>query len=174
MKAFLIILLYFVLNNADSKSLVKPCLIYGGNTNNCKEELLSYIKNSTKSIKVSSNLFESLEIASSIIKRQISLVDISVIVDKKTLESKAGKDVIDLFNENLLNICIAYGHKNASFDNNFIIFDNKILQTGSINYIDSQFNNYQNILYINDTDIVQKYTNYFDCVANSCEPISVY
>lgn len=138
----------------------------------CLPRIIDVISKTQSSLYIGIYAFGSKEIAQTIVQLP-SNVKVQIVFDKYTVNSKWGKVVISILQARKgIELFKANTKGNSLFHNKFMIFDENVVQTGSINYSDNGFfRNYENMLMISDDSIVSKYIEYFEYVRNAATRI---
>ena len=85
---------------------------------------------------------------------------IRVIIDNK--QDKNHYPVIEFLKEEGFNLQFLKGNIGGSMNNTFAIFDGKLIVTGSYNWTEyAEKFNYENALFIDEADVVEKYKEEF-------------
>ncbi len=149
-----LIIIHFTVNyefGVDSTKEVKVCFSPG---NHCDEILLNYIQKSVKSIHVQAYAFTSKKIANALIEKHGHGVKVAVLYDVSSSKSKHSQ--IPALKE--AGIEVMPDRTNGLAHNKVMIFDRKIVVTGSYNWSNAaEYRNAENMLYIEDIEVVNKY-----------------
>ncbi|WP_145557518.1 phospholipase D family nuclease [Yersinia aldovae] len=126
---------------------------------NALDLILTEIESAEKSISLAAYSFTSQPIADALISAYNKGIDISVIVNKGSINGRGAKARY-LYNNN---VPIKTNDKYSIMHNKFIIIDNKTVKTGSFNYSAAAVNrNAENIVIIRCvSDITNKYQQEF-------------
>ena len=125
-----------------------------------REAIIKTIISSKGSIDIAAFTFTAGEIAEALYKAKEMGVEIRVVIDHKQDEKRY--PVIEFLKEEGFNLQFLKGNIGGSMNNTFAIFDGKLIVTGSYNWTEyAEKFNYENALFIDDTDVVDKYKNEF-------------
>ncbi len=122
--------------------------------------IIKTIISSEGSIDIAAFTFTAGEIAEALYKAKERGVEIRVIIDRKQDEKLY--PVIEFLKEEGFKLQFLNGNIGGSMNNTFAIFDGKLIVTGSYNWTEyAEKFNYENVLFIDDTDVVAKYREEF-------------
>ncbi|MCP4264962.1 MAG: DUF1669 domain-containing protein [Candidatus Brocadiaceae bacterium] len=122
--------------------------------------IVKTIINSSNSIDIAAFTFTAGEIAEALHKAKERGVKIRVIIDYKQDENHY--PVIEFLKEEGFNLQFLKGNIGGSMNNTFAIFDGKLIVTGSYNWTEySEKFNYENALFIDETNVIEKYKKEF-------------
>jgi hypothetical protein len=122
--------------------------------------IVKTIINSSDSIDIAAFTFTAGEIAEALHKAKERGVEIRVIIDQQ--QDGKGYPVIEFLKEEGFNLQFLKGNIGGSMNNTFAIFDGKLIVTGSYNWTEyAEKFNYENALFIDETDVVEKYKEEF-------------
>ena len=123
--------------------------------------IIKAIDSSTSSIDLAIFDLTSLDIKSALERAKNRGVKIRIAADSR--QAKGTHSVVQsLINEGF-NIKIVHGIGRGIMHNKFAIFDNKLLVTGSYNWTNnSEHFNYENAIFITDTNVIRQYQKDFD------------
>ena len=125
-----------------------------------REVIIKTIINSSDSIDIAAFTFTAGEIAEALHKAKERGVKIRVIIDHKQDENHY--PVIEFLKEEGFNLQFLKGNIGGSMNNTFAIFDGKLIVTGSYNWTEyAEKFNYENALFIDDSDVAEKYKEEF-------------
>jgi len=125
-----------------------------------REAIIKTIINSSGSIDIAAFTFTAGEIAEALHKAKERGVEIRVIIDKQQEDKRY--PVIEFLKEEGFNLQFLKGNIGGSMNNTFAIFDGKLIVTGSYNWTEyAEKFNYENALFIDETDVVAKYKEEF-------------
>ncbi len=123
--------------------------------------IVKNIINSNDSIDIAAFTFTAGEIAEALYKAKERGVKIRVIIDQK--QDEKHYPVIEFLKEEGFNLQFLKGNIGGSMNNTFAIFDGKLIVTGSYNWTEyAEKFNYENALFVDETDVVEKYKEEFD------------
>lgn len=122
------------------------------------------IKNSSKSIDIALYSFTDTEIAREIINAKYRNVKLRVLIDYSHVKTSKVSEAIKMLLDKKVNVRIIKGGGwYGVMHNKFAIFDSKFLITGSYNWTyTANYNNYENIIFIDDENQINSYTEYFE------------
>ena len=123
-----------------------------------QEQIISRIKQTNSTIDIAIYSFTNNEIAESLKKAKNRGVAIRLIMDKDRAEKQVYTQY-KFFKKNKFKV-----HKlGGIMHNKFIIFDGKLLMTGSYNISkNAETSNYENVVLISDKSVVKKYQKEFE------------
>lgn len=153
-KLIIFIFLSLVSNISFSGNMV--CFSPKGN---CELLILNVINNSKIAIDLSIFSFTSKNISNALIEAKNRNIAIRVVMETDQAINSSSK-----YNKLLENkIPIKLDNKSGYMHNKYLISDNTIVITGSYNYsANAEFNNYENILIIENPELANIYTNNFN------------
>ncbi len=130
-----------------------------------REAIIKTIISSKDTIDIAAFTFTAGEIAEALYNAKESGVEIRIIIDRKQVEYKY--PVIEFLKEEGFNLQFLKGNIGGSMNNTFVIFDGKLIVTGSYNWTEyAEKFNFENVLFIDDSDVVEKYKVEFESLYN--------
>ncbi len=130
-----------------------------------REAVIKTIISSKSTIDIAAFAFTAGEIAEALYKAKERGVEIRVIIDQRQDEKLY--PVIEFLKEEGFNLQFLKGNIGGSMNNTFAIFDGKLIVTGSYNWTEyAEKFNYENALFIDDSDVVEKYKVEFELLYN--------
>lgn len=144
-------------NNLGSLTSVNEVYFLPKETKKTKENILSLIKNSKKSISIAMYNFSYKKFAKELVDSSKNGVNIKIILDK----SKVKKDdkLYKYFMKNGINVKIA----DKKLHTKVAVFDEKIAVLGSINWTKESFkDNYELVLFTKDKNIIDKMLHFIN------------
>ena len=122
-----------------------------------KDNILSLIKNSKKSISIAMYNFSYKKFAKQLVDSSNNGVDIKIILDKSKV--KKDDELYKYLKKNGINVKIA----DKKLHTKVAIFDEKIAVLGSINWTKKSFkDNYEVVLFTRDKKIIDKMLNFIN------------
>ncbi len=144
--------------NAKTKVLFSP----GGSI---REAIVKTINSSQKTIDIAAFTFTAGDIAEALYKAKEKGVEIRVIIDQR--QAERNYPVIEFLKDEGFNMQFLKGNIGGSMNNTFAIFDDTLVVTGSYNWTEyAEKFNYENVLFIDDTDVVTIYSEEFGLLYN--------
>ncbi|MFQ5685446.1 MAG: phospholipase D-like domain-containing protein [Candidatus Scalindua sp.] len=130
-----------------------------------KKTIIKTISSSEETIDVTVFTFTSGDIAEALYNAKERGVKIRLVIDQR--QDKRRYPVLEFLKEEGFDIQFLKGDIGGSMNNTFAIFDGKLLVTGSYNWTEySEKFNYENAIFIDDSDVVGKYKKEFDSLYN--------
>jgi len=130
-----------------------------------KETIIKTINSSEETIDVTAFIFTSGDIAETLYNAKERGVKIRLVVDQR--QDKRRYQVLEFLKEEGFDLQFLKGNIGGSMNNTFAIFDGKLLVTGSYNWTEySEKFNYENAIFIDDSDVIGKYKKEFDSLYN--------
>ncbi len=154
------------------------------------KKLIEFINEAQKTIYAAQYLFTDKTIAEALIKAKARNIDIKIILDPISTDSKYGK--AELLTQNNIAVFVFNPHPNKKgfevsandkwfsntpiMHNKFVIIDNTLVWTGSFNWtVAANTRNSENVLYTNDRQACKSYSDYFaDLLATKCIPYAAH
>ena len=126
-----------------------------------KDAIIQNITSSRGTIDVTAFTFTSGDIAEALYQAKERGVEVRVIIDQ-TQDAKS-YPVLRFLKEEGLDLQFLKGNVGGSMNNAFAIFDDKLLVTGSYTWTEyAEKFNYENAIFIDESDVVEKYKNEFE------------
>ena len=126
-----------------------------------KDAIIQNITSSRGTIDVTAFTFTSGDIAEALYQAKERGVEVRVIIDQ-TQDAKS-YPVLRFLKEEGLDLQFLKGNVGGSMNNAFVIFDDKLLVTGSYTWTEyAEKFNYENAIFIDESDVVEKYKNEFE------------
>ena len=126
-----------------------------------KDAIIQNITSSRGTIDVTAFTFTSGDIAEALYQAKERGVEVRVIINQ-TQDAK-GYPVLRFLKEEGLDLQFLKGNVGGSMNNAFVIFDDKLLVTGSYTWTEyAEKFNYENAIFIDESDVVEKYKNEFE------------
>ena len=126
-----------------------------------KDAIIQNITSSRGTIDVTAFTFTSGDIAEALYQAKERGVEVRVIIDQ-TQDAKS-YPVLRFFKEEGFDLQFLKGNVGGSMNNAFAIFDDKLLVTGSYTWTEyAEKFNYENAIFIDESDVVEKYKNEFE------------
>ena len=130
-----------------------------------KEAIIKTISSSEETIDVTAFTFTSGDIAEALYNAKERGVKIRFVIDHR--QDKGRYQVLEFLKEEGFDLQFLKGNIGGSMNNTFAIFDGKLLVTGSYNWTEySEKFNYENAIFIDDSDVIGKYKKEFDSLYN--------
>lgn len=130
-----------------------------------KETIIKTISSSEETIDVTAFTFTSGDIAEALYNAKERGVMIRLVVDQR--QDRRRYPVLEFLKEEGFDLQFLKGNIGGSMKNTFAIFDGKLLVTGSYNWTEySEEFNYENAIFIDDSDVIGKYKKEFDSLYN--------
>ncbi|MGR3301557.1 MAG: phospholipase D-like domain-containing protein [Candidatus Scalindua sp.] len=130
-----------------------------------KETIIKTISSSEETIDVTAFTFTSGDIAEALYNAKERGVKIRLVIDQR--QDKRRYPVLEFLKEEGFDLQFLKGNIGGSMNNTFAIFDGKLLVTGSYNWTEySEKFNYENAIFIDDSDVIGKYKEEFDSLYN--------
>lgn len=130
-----------------------------------KETIIKTISSSGESIDVTAFTFTSGDIAEALFNAKERGVKIRLVIDQR--QDKRRYPVLEFLKEEGFDLQFLKGNIGGSMNNTFAIFDGKLLVTGSYNWTEySEKFNYENAIFIDESDVIGKYKKEFDSLYN--------
>ena len=130
-----------------------------------KDAIIQNITSSRGTIDVTAFTFTSGDIAEALYQAKERGVEVRVIIDQ-TQDAKS-YPVLRFLKEEGLDLQFLKGNVGGSMNNAFAIFDDKLLVTGSYTWTEyAEKFNYENAIFIDESDVVEKYKNEFEALYN--------
>ena len=130
-----------------------------------KETIIKTISSSEESIDVAAFTFTSGDLAEALYNAKERGVEIRFVIDQR--QDKRRYPVLEFLKEEGFHLQFLKGNIGGSMNNTFAIFDGKLLVTGSYNWTEySEKFNYENAIFIDDSDVIGKYKKEFDSLYN--------
>jgi hypothetical protein len=130
-----------------------------------KVTILKTIISSEETIDVAAFTFTSGDIAEALYNAKERGVKIRLVIDQR--QDKRHYPVLEFLKEEGFDLQFLKGNIGGSMNNTFAIFDGKLLVTGSYNWTEySEKFNYENVIFIDDSDVIGKYKKEFDSLYN--------
>ncbi len=127
--------------------------------------IIKTIISSKESIDIAAFTFTAGEIAEALYEAKERGVEIRVIIDQK--QDMKHFPVIEFLKDEGFNLQFLKGNIGGTMNNTFAIFDCKLIVTGSYNWTEyAEKFNYENALFIDETDVVLKYKEEFELLYN--------
>jgi len=121
-----------------------------------RDKIIAKINLSQKSIKIAIYSFTSGDIAWALENAKKRGVDIVIIADKS--QSSGKNSEIPYLISKGFDLKILQSKGRGLMHNKFAVFDDTEVVTGSYNWTDNaEFNNYENAIFINDSEVVKSY-----------------
>ncbi len=150
-------ILNYIENNPQVKYEKTDVQIFFCPEEDCKQEIIKLVKESTKSINCMIYSFTDNEIGNELIEAKKRNIEIKIIIESEQITKYS-------IYENLKNnkISIIKDKNNNLMHNKFCVFDEKKVFTGSVNLTNNglKFNN-ENLTIINNSEIAEKFNAYF-------------
>jgi len=128
-----------------------------------KDAIIRNITSSRGTIDVTAFTFTSGDIAEALYQAKERGVEVRVIIDQ-TQDAKS-YPVLRFLKEEGLDLQFLKGNVGGSMNNAFVIFDDKLLVTGSYTWTEyAEKFNYENAIFIDESDVVEKYKNEFEAL----------
>ena len=128
-----------------------------------KDAIIQNITSSRGTIDVTAFTFTSGDIAEALYQAKERGVEVRVIIDQ-TQDAKS-YPVLRFLKEEGLDLQFLKGNVGGSMNNAFVIFDDKLLVTGSYTWTEyAEKFNYENAIFIDESDVVEKYKNEFEAL----------
>jgi len=128
-----------------------------------KDAIIQNITSSRGTIDVTAFTFTSGDIAEALYQAKERGVEVRVIIDQ-TQDAK-GYPVLRFLKEEGFDLQFLKGNVGGSMNNAFVIFDDKLLVTGSYTWTEyAEKFNYENAIFIDESDVVEKYKNEFEAL----------
>ena len=128
-----------------------------------KDAIIRNITSSRGTIDVTAFTFTSGDIAEALYQAKERGVEVRVIIDQ-TQDAKS-YPVLRFLKEEGLDLQFLKGNVGGSMNNAFAIFDDKLLVTGSYTWTEyAEKFNYENAIFIDESDVVEKYKNEFEAL----------
>ncbi|MGR3178086.1 MAG: phospholipase D-like domain-containing protein [Candidatus Anammoxibacter sp.] len=129
-----------------------------------KETIIETINNSELSIDIAVFIFTSGDIAEALLMAKNRGVKIRIITDEKQGEKQ--HPIQDFLREEGFDIQHLKGNVGGFMHNNFAIFDNKRVITGSYNWTEyAEKFNYENVILTHKTDVVERFQEEFESLS---------
>ena len=126
-----------------------------------KDAIIRNITSSRGTIDVTAFTFTSGDIAEALYQAKERGVEVRVIIDQ-TQDAKS-YPVLRFLEEEGFDLQFLKGNVGGSMNNAFAIFDDKLLVTGSYTWTEyAEKFNYENAIFIDESDVVEKYKNEFE------------
>jgi len=126
-----------------------------------KDAIIQNITSSRGTIDVTAFTFTSGDIAEALYQAKERGVEVRVIIDQ-TQDAKS-YPVLRFLEEEGFDLQFLKGNVGGSMNNAFAIFDDKLLVTGSYTWTEyAEKFNYENAIFIDESDVVEKYKNEFE------------
>ena len=130
-----------------------------------KDAIIQNITSSRGTIDVTAFTFTSGDIAEALYQAKERGVEVRVIIDQ-TQDAKS-YPVLRFLKEEGFDLQFLKGNVGGSMNNAFAIFDDKLLVTGSYTWTEyAEKFNYENAIFIDESDVVEKYKNEFEALYN--------
>ncbi len=130
-----------------------------------KETILKTIILSEETIDVAAFTFTSGDIAEALYNAKERGVKIRLVIAQG--QDKRHYPVLEFLKEEGFDLQFLKGNIGGSMNNTFAIFDGKLLVTGSYNWTEySEKFNYENVIFIDDSDVIGKYKKEFNSLYN--------
>ncbi len=130
-----------------------------------KETIIKTISSSEETIDVTAFTFTSGDIAEALYNAKERGVKIRLVIDQR--QDKRRYPVLEFLKEEGFDLQFLKGNIGGSMNNTFAIFDGKLIVTGSYNWTEySEKFNYENVIFIDDSDVIGKYKKEFDSLYN--------
>jgi len=130
-----------------------------------KETILKTRISSEETIDVAAFTFTSGDIAEALYNAKERGVKIRLVIDQG--QDKRRNPVLEFLQEEGFDLQFLKGNIGGPMNNTFAIFDGKLLVTGSYNWTEySEKFNYENAIFIDDSDVIGKYKKEFDSLYN--------
>ncbi len=130
-----------------------------------REAIVKTIISSKDTIDIAAFTFTAGEIAEALYKAKEKGVKIRVIIDQR--QAERNYPVIEFLKDEGFNMQFLKGNIGGSMNNTFAIFDDVLVVTGSYNWTEyAEKFNYENVLFIDDTDVIEKYSEEFGLLYN--------
>jgi len=128
-----------------------------------KDAIIQNITSSRGTIDVTAFTFTSGDIAEALYQAKERGVEVRVIIDQ-TQDAKS-YPVLRFLEEEGFDLQFLKGNVGGSMNNAFAIFDDKLLVTGSYTWTEyAEKFNYENAIFIDESDVVEKYKNEFEAL----------
>lgn len=154
-----------LLNDVPTAKVLDMCFV--PYDDNCQDVIIKYINNTKTMIHLAIYTFGAPDIAKALKGRDN--VWKYIVIDKYTADTSWGQFILDILKEaKKIKVyeCITRG--GALMHNKFMVFDGKILQTGSVNYSGKGLNhNYENLIVLESDQVTSQYVEYFDYILNN-------
>ncbi len=127
----------------------------------CLPKVIKSIDNSKSSILLLGYSFTSKPITQALIQAKKRGVNVRIVLDHSQQYQKYSKEVIQILLNNRLDV--RFDHSVKIAHNKVLIIDNLQTITGSYNWSHSaEFNNAENLVFINAQEVAKRYTVYFE------------
>jgi phosphatidylserine/phosphatidylglycerophosphate/cardiolipin synthase-like enzyme len=134
---------------------------------NCDQVIIGYIKSAKKTIDMAIYNLSLDGIHNALSEAKKNGVKIRVLCDRGEAQTK-NSQILDMISEGF---DIRYGSQKGLMHNKFTVVDGTWVETGSYNYSYSATNlNAENQIYLNDNNVVSRYTSDFENVWGSGLP----
>ncbi|MEK6564224.1 MAG: phospholipase D-like domain-containing protein [Candidatus Omnitrophota bacterium] len=148
---------------SPQKSAAHHTEVYFSPEGNIRSRIIKAIDNSRLSIDIAIFDFTSQEIKASLENAKKRGLKIRIIADSR--QYKGAHSVVQLLIDSGFDVKIRRGKSRGIMHNKFAIFDKTLLFTGSYNWSDNaEFFNYENAIFISDTEVIRKYQKEFDTI----------
>ncbi|MGR3309352.1 MAG: phospholipase D-like domain-containing protein [Candidatus Brocadiales bacterium] len=126
-----------------------------------RDRILKCINGCSTSLEVAVYKFSSGDIAEAILNAKNRGVKIRIVLDKKNAEKEGS--LYGFLREEGFDVLLLRGRVGGSMHNNFIIFDNKLVLTGSYSWTEyAEKFNYENAILTDEKAVVEMYRNEFN------------
>ncbi|XP_029170261.1 mitochondrial cardiolipin hydrolase [Nylanderia fulva] len=123
-------------------------------------KLIDYLDSATDTLDICMYFFTSLYLTTAIINAHKRGVIVRMVLDESTLPHNSGKPIMLLHKTGIIP---KYKQLNVLMHHKFIIVDNNILITGSVNWtMAAFFGNFENLMVTNETRLVKPFINEFE------------
>lgn len=127
----------------------------------CLSQILKAINEAKTSIMLLGYSFTSKPITNALIQAKKRGVNIRIVLDHGQKSQKHSKEIIHILGKE--NISLRFDHSVKIAHNKVMIIDNHLTLTGSYNWTHSaEFNNAENLIFIESQEIAKKYLDYFE------------
>ena len=161
--SIVLILLCLGCSNYDSAPLPNntPIEAYFSPNGGTQERIIKAINLTKSTIDIAIFDFTNGVIAQSLKEAKDRGVKIRIIMDSK--QAKGQHNEYNFFKNNGFEVKLMTGKGKGIMHNKFIIFDGKLLMTGSYNISENaERYNYENALFISDVKVIEKYQSTFN------------
>jgi len=166
LSTILLILSFSILASfLDSRTMYAKTDVLFSPRGSIKEVIIRTISSSEETIDVTAFTFTSGDIAEALYNAKERGVKIRLVIDQG--QDKRHYPVLKFLKEEGFDLQFLKGNIGGSMNNTFAIFDGKLLVTGSYNWTEySEKFNYENAIFIDDSDVIGKYKKEFDSLYN--------
>ena len=156
---FLGICLYFILWILGSLHAKTEVFFSPGGL--IKDKIIRNIDSSEKSIDIAALQFSSGEIAEALYKAKERGIEIRIILDYRQKQKR--HPLVEFLKSEGFRLEFLKANIGGFMNNTFVIFDSKILVTGSYNWSEySEKFNYENVLFVDESDVIKRFQEEFE------------